>query len=200
MKTLLVIWFSVLYVFPQNAKTIFLVNKELHTGIVVHKTDTPIKFSEDIMMNGDCNLIDIGWGDETFYTTPGFDFEIALRALFVKTPSVIRAECISSGTDSYLSGQDRVIRLTLNDNLFNTVLNFISQSFERTENSKTILFKDSLSGKVKYFRSHLRYSLLNTCNTWVANAMREAGFDIETNIITSEELFEAMTAFGERIK
>ncbi len=200
MKTLLLIWFSVFYMYPQDSKTIFLVNKQWHTGIVIYKKDIPIKFAEDIMLNDDCNLIDIGWGDETYYTTPGFDFEIAFRALFIKTPSVVRVECVFLNTDYYLSMQDGVIKLILNEDQFTRLLDFTCLAFERNESRETILFKNSSSGNIKYFRSPLKYWLMNTCNTWVADAVREAGFDIDTGIITSEELFEAMNLFGEQIK
>ncbi|MCL4279574.1 MAG: DUF2459 domain-containing protein, partial [Ignavibacteriaceae bacterium] len=44
------------------------------------------------------------------------------------------------------------------------------------------------------------YHLFNTCNTWLARGLKKAGFDIEDNIILTEQLFNEADKFGDVVK
>ena len=54
--------------------------------------------------------------------------------------------------------------------------------------------------RVYFFKANGEYHLFNTCNTWLANGLKRAGFGIEDNIILTEQLFNEAAKFGDVIK
>lgn len=186
--------------FPQSSVTVYLVNNNWHTGIVFSpKGADPISLPVLKQFN-DCGLVDLGWGDEAFYTSPEFDPELAFKALFYRTPSVIRIECIKSDPEKYFDRQEIVLKLVLSSEQFMRLINYINGCFYISESIKPLIVKESRTGDVKFYKSHLEYWILNTCNTWIANCLINSGFKIKDDIITVEELFNEVKSLGVILK
>ncbi|MCU0344879.1 MAG: DUF2459 domain-containing protein, partial [Ignavibacterium sp.] len=56
------------------------------------------------------------------------------------------------------------------------------------------------SGKIIYYKANGSYHLFNTCNTWLAKGLKEAGIDTEDNILLTEQLFNELAKIGTVIK
>jgi len=121
-----------------SLNTIYLIKQRWHTAVVFHKEDISaiggstsggdtLIFPE-VMYFTDADLIDIGWGDAEFYQHPGFDWDLAYKALFVSTPSTLRVEGIYIPKEKYFDAPEVVIELKINTEELRALLNYISDT------------------------------------------------------------------------
>ena len=80
------------------------------------------------------------------------------------------------------------------------ILLFISNTVYRDSNNKSVLLSEHGLGRVKFFKANGEYYLFNTCNTWLAQGLKQAGVDITDDIILTEELFNEAAKIGTVIK
>lgn len=194
--------------FPQNKKenldnspdnfSIYLIKQNWHTGIILKKEDVKINILPVIKDFSKADFLDIGWGDREFYLHPGFDFELAFKALFYPTPSVIRIQGVHS-INYYLNSSDAAVEIKISKNSFDKLCAFISNSFNKNEN-KNILITERNKNTIKYYEAKENYSIFNTCNTWIAKGLKNAGFEIDDNIIVTQQIFKEVEKFSNVIK
>lgn len=180
-------------------KEIFLIKQRWHTAIVLQTSDVDSSIFPVIKNFSNFNMIDIGWGDEEFYQYPDFDWELAFKALFYPTPSTLRVEGISISRELYFDLSEIVVRLLVTDRQFNSILKYIDDTFYRDEFGEKIL-SNRASGQIIFYAANGKYHLFNTCNTWLARCLRNAGIEISTDIILTEQLFNEVAKIGEVIK
>ena len=182
-----------------SAKVIYLVKISWHTGIIFQtdQVDTSVwKFIRDFE---GYSYVDVGWGDEAFYQHPGFDLDLAVKALFLKTASTLRVAGFNRKIKDYLNGTDYAESLVLSTGSYDSLCSYI-QSFYITENDKPALLCSRLSGSVKFYKSKGWYTVFNTCNTWIAGGLNKAGYDVGDDIILTEQLFRRTAKFGRMVK
>ncbi|WP_337873040.1 DUF2459 domain-containing protein, partial [Ignavibacterium sp.] len=178
-----------------SGKEIFLIKQRWHTAIVLQTIDVDSSIFPVIKNFRNFNMIDIGWGDEEFYQYPDFDWELAFKALFYSTPSTIRVEGISISRELYFDLSEIVVRLLVTDSQFTSILKYIDETFYRDENGEKIL-SNRASGQIIFYAANGKYHLFNTCNTWLARCLRNAGIEISTDIILTEQLFNEAAKIG----
>lgn len=184
---------------PDSEKVIYLVKIRWHTGIIF-KTDqvdtSRWKFIDDFK---EYEYVDVGWGDEEFYQHPGFDIELAVRALFINTRSTLRISGFNRSIDKYLRSTDYAEKMTLTDGAYDRLCSYI-QSAYITEENKPVILSEQFGGGVKFYEAKGYYNVFNTCNTWIARALNSAGYKIDEDIIMSEQLFRETVRYGIFIK
>jgi uncharacterized protein (TIGR02117 family) len=183
--------------FVKNEIEIFLVKQYWHTAIVIHSEDiddTKYRFKEFFR---NYSLIDFGWGDEMFYQHPDFDLYLGARAILKPTSSTLRVEGINISKELFFQSSEIVIRLDITENQLEKILEFIEKTFYKENDEYVVL--NVIANKIYFFKSHGYYHLFNTCNTWIAKCLKYAGFDINTKIILTEQLFREVIKFGELI-
>jgi len=182
-----------------TAKIIYLVKIKWHTGIIFNtsQVDTLIwKFIKDFKA---FRYVDIGWGDADFYQHPGFDPELAARALFMKTDAALRVAGFNRGIDDYLQGTDYAERIIVDEEKFDRLCRYI-QFFYFIDKDSPVILSQHLDGAVRFYKAKGCYTLFNTCNTWIAAGLDYAGYKINPKIILSEELFRQTVKLGEMVK
>lgn len=182
-----------------SAKTIYLVKIRWHTGIIfkTEQVDTSVwKFISDFK---DFTYVDVGWGDEAFYQHPGFDLDLAAKALFEKTGSALRIAGFNRNIKDYLSGMDYAEKLVLSEDEFRGICSYIQSSYF-VINNKPVVLNSRLSGAVQFYKAEGWYTVFNTCNTWIAKGLSRAGLEIDDNIILSEQLFRETVKYGRMVK
>lgn len=179
---------------------LYFIKQNWHTAIVfnTHEIDS-ILFREYNSFK-ESNLIDIGWGDAEFYQYPGFDSGLAFSALFYTTPSTLRIEGINLSKDDYFALSEIVIELNVSDEQFKTICNYINKTFYVEDDVNTSILGQKGDGKIIFYKANGSYHLFNTCNTWIARGLKEAGIEIDDNIILTEQLFNELAAIGTVIK
>lgn len=181
-------------------QSIYIIKQFWHTALVFTLDQIDSAIIPEAKYFSEYNLIDFGWGDEEFYQYPGFDSGLAFGALFYATPSTLRMEGIFSSKEIVFDHYEIVIELKVNEHQLRKLNEFIAAAFYRDKDGKSVILSESASGKIIFFKSGAFYHLFNTCNTWVAEGLSYAGFDIETSIILAEQLFNDAAKIGVVIK
>jgi uncharacterized protein (TIGR02117 family) len=180
--------------------TIYLIKQRWHTAVVFHKDDVDTIIFPEVKYFKEAELIDIGWGDEEFYQYPGFDSGLAWQALFYSTPSTLRVEGIYLTKREYFDISEIVIELKINNEQLTILTNYLSETIWRDdENNHKILSTKGL-GKIIFFKANGEYHLFNTCNTWLAEGLKQAGVKIDDDVILTEQLFKEAAEVGTVLK
>ena len=179
---------------------IYFIKQNWHTAIVFNAQEIDSILFREYNSIKKSNLIDIGWGDEEFYQYPGFDSGLAFKALFHATPSTLRVEGINITKEDYFELSEIVIEVTVSEKQFKNICAFINQSFYTNDAGETLILSQKVKGKIIFYKANGSYHLFNTCNTWLAKGLKEAGFEIEENVILTEQLFNELAKIGTVIK
>lgn len=180
--------------------SIYFIKQGWHTAIVFNTQDLyPDIFLEYEYFN-QFSLIDIGWGDEEFYQYPGFDSGLAFKALFYATSSTLRVEGVNLTKDEYFNLSEIVIEVEITKEQLIKICDFINNSFLLDDNNKSIILSEKAGGKIIFYKAKDSYHLFNTCNTWLAKCLNQAGINIEDNIILTEQLFNELSTIGQIIR
>jgi uncharacterized protein (TIGR02117 family) len=183
-----------------TVKTIYLIKQRWHTAVVFHIQDLDSIIFPEVKYFNNAELIDIGWGDEEFYQHPGFDLELAYQALFHSTPSTLRVEGIYFSKQKYFNISEIVIELKINNEQLALLLDGISETVWKDEEGNPEILSTQGTNRVIFFKAKNEYHLFNTCNTWLAKNLKKAGFDIEDDIILTEQLFNEAAKVGKVLK
>jgi uncharacterized protein (TIGR02117 family) len=183
-----------------SLKTIYLIKQRWHTAIVFHTEDVDSLIFPEVKYFHAAELIDIGWGDEAFYQHPDFDWDLAYQALFYPTSSTLRVEGIFISMLEYFNLSEIVVELKINNEQLKILLGYISDTIWRDEKNQRKVLSTQYLNRVYFLKANGEYHLFNTCNTWLAKGLEQAGFDLEDNIILTEQLFNEAAKFGDVIK
>ena len=183
-----------------SLKTIYIIKQSWHTAIVFHTEDIDTTILSEVKYFSGAELIDIGWGDEAFYQHPDFDWDLAYQALFYPTPSTLRIEGIFISMLEYFNLSEIVVELKIHNEQLKILQKYISCTIWRDENQISKILSTQYLNRVYFFKANGSYHLFNTCNTWLASGLKKAGFEIEDNIVLTEQLFNEAAKFGDVIK
>lgn len=179
---------------------VYLIKQNWHTAIVLSCSELNPDLFRELNSFKKYELIDIGWGDEEFYQSPGFDSGLAYKALFYKTPGALRVEGIDISKEAYFELSEIVVELTLTDSQFRNLCSYINNTFRLDDDEEVLVLSKRNGGKITFYKANGEYYLFNTCNTWLAKGLKQAGLQIENDIILTEELFRAVAEIGNVIK
>jgi uncharacterized protein (TIGR02117 family) len=169
--------------------TIYLVKQRWHTGIVIETSKIDTNLWKEADQFKQFRYIDAGWGDEAFYQSNDFDLELAVKALFYPTTSTLRIQGFNLMIEQYAVISDIILEIKISNQQLAKIIKYICGTYSRNNEGEAILQIERYNGRVKFYKAKGNYHLFNTCNTWIAKALKEAGFQIRNDIIFAEELF-----------
>ncbi len=181
-------------------KEIYLIKQYWHTAIVIDKNDIDPEILPEVEYFNDFSLLDFGWGDEEFYQLPGFDSGVAFKALFYATPSTLRVEGIGISKDTYFDISEIVVKILITQEQLNKIVSFISSALYRNNNGSPLILSKRGLGRIIFFKANGEYHLFNTSNTWLARGLKQAGIDVEDDVILTEQLLNEAAKVGTVIK
>ena len=193
------IYYIILFVFvigttyqAQDSVKVYLINQAWHVGFLIQVDSITISQIPIIKDFTDFKFVDIGWGDEDFYQDDGINYYYGAKAMLVPTSSVIKITGHISTSQSILNWSEDSREVMLSSHGYKKLLNFIEASFEKGK-GKYVETSRLADGAIRFYKSGLSYHLFNTCNTWIAAGLKEAGLYIdEDGIITTANLFESI--------
>lgn len=155
-------------------KTIYILYDEMHSDIVLNLKDTTQPW-EDLfptLIREKKGFIAFGWGDkETYLNTPTWDklkLSTALKALFINSPSLVHVSYYP-----HLKHFQNLKRVALTKAQQRALEASIFKSFNfKGETYKGHRFNDL------FHSSSYTYNLLNTCNTWTGETLRDANISV----------------------
>jgi uncharacterized protein (TIGR02117 family) len=161
----------------ENAKNIFVVNYGWHTSIVIKKGDIHSSALPELRDFPDAEYMDVGWGDWDYYQAPDPGPRLALKAAFWSSRSVLHVIGFKGAVESYFTGSE-IVRITLSDEAFRMLIEFISAAFLRPDGAGPAPGLRGLAPNSRFYPATGRFHLFRTCNTWVAEALRAAALPI----------------------
>ncbi len=185
-----------------NIHEVYVMKNYWHTGIILKSDSLTLSLIPPLRNIPSAVYFDIGWGDEDFYQNPDdFDLFLALKAIGIPSGSVLRITGHVSDINKLIGWSDFTLKFKLTDQQYLRLCNYIYDTFELDENNRELITSRLAGGQIIFFKAKPDYHLLNTCNTWVANAFRHAGYKLQqSDIITARKLFNALKDFGEILK
>src|SRR5262249_46053847 len=124
----------------------------------------------------DARFLEIGWGDEGFYTAPdgAITMGLAVEAMFSSRGSVLHVVGLPAApTIVFLHAE--IERLVVSDAGFRAMLASRGESFRRDRDGYGIVLRRGIYGDSQFFMALGRYWALFTCNSWTATMLRETG-------------------------
>jgi hypothetical protein len=153
-------------------RRVYVINHgALHTGLAMKRSDIPRGIWPANRDYSGFKYIEVGWGDDGAYRKP-LTSGIAMKALAGSRRTVLLSDGFSSLREKLDAPRFTVIEVDLSARGFARLCQHIDQTYALDEAGQPIRL-----GK-GWYRARGIYSAFNTCNTWVASALRKAGCPI----------------------
>jgi uncharacterized protein (TIGR02117 family) len=148
-----------------------------HTAIVVRRDDVDLTLWPEVRDFPDAALVEVAWGDRDFYMATEATGWLAVKAALFTSGSVLHvAGLAESALASLRAGA--VVELGVSRSGFDTMTRFIHDEYQRDGDGRSVPLARGLYGLSWFYAARSRYHLFNTCNTWVARALKQAGLDV----------------------
>lgn len=150
---------------------IALINHGYHMGLVVPVRSATYDLAAEFGLSGDGDVVEIGWGDSTFYTmNAGFDLILGAKALFGGShSSVLHVQ---------LRHRDAAndVPVMINDADLEGIVRTLRQTAQRSADGRPRVIGHGYGGESSAFvKAHGDYSILNTCNQWTSDVLLATG-------------------------
>ncbi|MBU2712393.1 TIGR02117 family protein [Zooshikella harenae] len=156
---------------------IYVVSNSWHTGFVISAKSLQSKIPALYERFGESPYLEIGWGDKGFYQAKEITTSITLKAIFWPSGSVVHVVAVPDDIKGYFSGS-HIEKVCLNEQGYQSLIQFIRNSFARTKQNDVISIKHGIYGNSQFYEGVGDYYMMNTCNKWTAKGLKSAGFDI----------------------
>lgn len=165
-----------------------VVNHGLHSGLLIARADLLRELPALAATFADGDFVELGWGDEDFYRAPQPTLGLALQALFRSSATVLHAVKIAGEPGRHFAGSE-VVEVRLHADGYRQLLAFVAASFSRSAAGAPVELGPGLYGESRFYRAEGRYSLLRTCNTWLAEALAAGGCPLQpARLLTADQL------------
>jgi uncharacterized protein (TIGR02117 family) len=156
----------------KKSRLIYIYHNSMHSDIIINTAETKINwhkiFPRLLKGRGDCYL-EFGWGDrDTYLNTPLWsDLKpmVALKALFINTPSLIHITRYR-----YINNFSSIKKIKVTQEQYIDIEKRILKSF----GSKPIFISKGYADNDAFYHSNSQYNILNTCNTWTGDILRDS--------------------------
>ena len=157
--------------------TIYVVGHGWHTGIVVRRDDVPPGAWPESGRLPVARFLEVGWGDRAFYESPDAGVRLALKAALASEASVLHVAGFDRTPAEYFPRAE-IIAIELSSRGMESLSRFVSQAYARDAAGEPIELGPGLYPGSRFYAATGRYSLVNTCNSWIAEALRTGGCPI----------------------
>jgi uncharacterized protein (TIGR02117 family) len=172
----------------KNDKRVFVVHNNWHAALVVRKADLSQALVPEQDHFPEAEYLEISWGDRDYFPATEESVGLALRAAFWSRGSVLHLVGFRGALEDYLTGGE-IMELALSPEAFRRLSEFLSASFSRADPSDPAQSQPGLVVGGRFYPAAGRFSILRTCNTWIAEALKSAGLDISPRyVITAASL------------
>jgi len=160
-----------------SAHTIWVIDHGWHTAIVVRRSAVDTTIWPEIDDFPDAAFVEVAWGDRDFYMAERGTAWLAVKAAFLTSGSVLHVVGFSGPFEAHVPRND-VVELEVSRRGFDAMTRLFHEEYQRDEQSRPVRLAPGLYGASWFYSARNRYHLFNTCNTWVARALRAAGLDL----------------------
>ena len=185
--------------FPRDAKnvrTVFVVRDAWHAAIVAKKLDIPIAVLPELDDFPSAEYLEFSWGDRDYFPAPDAGIGLALKAAFWSSGSVLHVVGFKEAVTNFFPSAE-IIDIHLSEENFQRLVKFISETFSRPHPPAPAEARPGLFPQGRFYDAEGKFSLLRTCNTWVAEAFSSAGLPIRSRyVLTAASLSHQLQPFA----
>jgi uncharacterized protein (TIGR02117 family) len=179
------------------AANVFVVHDDWHSAVVLRTADLSPEMLPELRDFPGAKYLEFSWGDREYFPHPDPGVGLALKAAFWSSGSILHVVGVSdSPAISYPNAE--IITIGLPAAGFQRLVKFVSETFSRShlESSEA---RPGLSANARFYLAQGRFSILRTCNTWVAEALQAAELPIAPGwVITAASLGRHARPLGNR--
>jgi uncharacterized protein (TIGR02117 family) len=169
---------------PLGAVSFYVVHDSWHSAVVLRVANLSAEVFPEINHFPSAQYLEFSWGDRDYFPHPHPGIGLALKAAFWSGGSVLHVVPLH-GEPAAVYPQAQVLPLTVARGDFEQLVRFISHSFDRAEPQTAAEARPGLTAESRFYPSVLKFSILRTCNTWVAEALRAANLPIDPKWVIS---------------
>jgi uncharacterized protein (TIGR02117 family) len=158
-------------------KPIYVINHGWHTGIAVRRADLPEGVWPELPDVADSEYVEVGWGNREFYMAPEGTLGLALKAVLWPTPGVLHVVGFDGPVQEFFR-QREIVEILVSDRGFQRLAAFIGDAYAKDGSGRGMILGRGQYANSRFYAAREKYSLLKTCNTWTARALRSAGLPI----------------------
>jgi uncharacterized protein (TIGR02117 family) len=175
---------------------VHVVSNGWHSGLVLQPAQLSASAWPEAVDFTAFRYVELGWGDAAAYTADHLTTGLGLGAAFHSTASALYLVAFTAPLGERFEGLD-VVMVPLEPPALDTLARFIRQSFARDRWGHLIWIGPGPAEESAFYLATDRYHLFNTCNTWVARALRSAGRPITPAVtLTAAQLMQQVASFG----
>ena len=168
------------FIEPEQGVTLYLVSNAVHADIIMPRSNGTVDWAQElgnapfIERSDRLSHVAIGWGDKGFFLeTPTWnDLKLTTAANALLLPSSTCVHVVFTKPDFYRDAS----MVTVSEEQYASLVKYIQRSMKRDANGQFIRIEDHAYGTTDAFFEALgNYHVLNTCNSWVGNGLKQAG-------------------------
>lgn len=172
----------------RDCRSAHVVSNQWHAGIVLRANDIAAKALPEIGDFSNAERIEVSWGDRDYFPDPEAGVYAALRAAFWSRGSVLHLVGFNGAVNDFYRGAV-VHELHMSNEAFTSLISFIAGTFDRPDSVLPAKPRPGLFSYSRFYDATGNFSAARTCNTWVAEALTQAGLPIDAaSIITAGQL------------
>jgi uncharacterized protein (TIGR02117 family) len=173
-----------------DCREVFIVYSAWHAAIVLRARDIDLATVPEVGDLPRARFLEFSWGDENYFRDPHTGVLAALKAALWSSGSVVHVVAVNDDLRNFYPGA-AVIELRFSRAAYVKLVQFISASFTRPAPGVAATPSPGLFAYSRFYPSPRRFSLIRTCNRWVADALEAAGVPIAPSyVITAGQLAE----------
>lgn len=178
------------------SRSVHIVSNGWHSAIVLERAQLADAGRAEPAGFVASRFVEVGWGDRAAYMADRMTSGLGLSAAFRSTASALHLTGFNAPVRDRVAGLD-VVLVPLEPAALGALIRFIRQSFARDGRGYPIRLGPGYSEESAFYLATDRYHLFNTCNTWVARALRSAGRPIVPALtLTAAQLMQQVATFG----
>jgi hypothetical protein len=161
----------------ESLRTIYVVRRGWHTGVVVAKQDWPNREWALLEEFPDSAYLEFGWGDERFYQAEKNTFWLGMRAALWPTSSVVHVIGIREPTADDVRA-DEIVAVRVPITGLRTLTHAIEREFAGARPVRTGVSASGMPVPNWFYEAKRSFYFPRMCNWWIASRLAEAGCPI----------------------
>jgi len=163
---------------PSEATVIVhVVRHGWHSGLVIRRDQIPPEAWPEHTRFPAVRFLEVGWGDRAFYQSPDPGIRVALEASLASEGSVLHVAGLDRPPAEHFAHAE-ITTVVLSARGADALARFVSRAYARDAAGRPIDLGTGLYPGSRFYAATGRYSLVYTCNSWIASALRAGGCPI----------------------
>jgi uncharacterized protein (TIGR02117 family) len=157
--------------------TVHVVRYGWHSGLVMRRDQIPAGAWPEHDLFPAARYVEVGWGDRTFYQSSDAGIVLVFEASFASGGSVLHVTGLGRPPAEHFVHAE-ITPVELSAAGAEALARFVSRAYARDASGAPIDLGPGLYPGSRFYAATGRYSLLHTCNSWIAEALRAGGCPI----------------------